>query len=122
MLVVVLPLMTILTVLAALVSLLRTRGVDDKPHKSLEEMLPLLKTGDIVLMCGVGMGGAVIRVMDRAKYSHVGIIVRDPWIDCPCVWESTGNSAGVFAACSTPLGQTLHLCTCTYSIYANETT
>lgn len=75
--------------------MLRTRSVNDKPHKTLEEMLPLLQTGDLVLMCGVGIGGAVIRVLDRAKYSHVGVVVRDPWIDRPCVWESTGNSASM---------------------------
>ena len=82
--------------LYCLLYLPRTKDVDDKPHKTLEEMLPLLKTGDIVLMCGVGVAGAVIRVMDRAKYSHVGVIIRDPWIDYPCVWESTNNSASMF--------------------------
>ena len=53
-----------------------------------------LKAGDILLSCGIGVGGAIIRVADGSPFSHVSVVVTDPYIDEPCIWESIGNSGG----------------------------
>ena len=68
--------------------------VSDQPHKSMEEVMRNLKAGDVVLSAGLGLGGAIIRVADGSVFSHVSIIVDDPYIDEPCIWESTPNSTG----------------------------
>ena len=50
-----------------------------------------LKTGDIVVSSGVGVGGAFMRITDQSIFSHASIIIKDPYIDQPCLWESIGN-------------------------------
>ena len=68
--------------------------MSDKPHKSMEEVMSNLKAGDILMSSGIGVGGAIIRVADDSPFSHVSVIITDPYIDEPCIWESFGNSAG----------------------------
>ena len=53
-----------------------------------------LKAGDIVLSAGLGVTGALIRVVDGSPFSHSAIIVEDPYIDEPCIWECTVNTTG----------------------------
>ena len=72
----------------------RTDDVSDKPHKSMEEVMSNLKAGDVVLSAGIGVGGAVIRLADDCIFSHAAIIIKDPYIDEPCIWEAIGNSGG----------------------------
>ena len=76
-------------------SVYRTDDVSDQPHKSMEEVSVNLKAGDILLSAGIGVGGAIIRVADGSPFSHVSVVVNDPYIDEPCIWESFGNSAGL---------------------------
>ena len=70
--------------------------VSSKPHRSLEETMKDLKTGDIVVSAGVGVGGAFMRITDVSIFSHASIVVRDPYIDQPCLWESIGNDEGLY--------------------------
>ena len=68
--------------------------MSDQPHESMEEVMRNLKAGDVVLSAGIGAGGALIRVADDCDFSHAAIIVHDPYIDEPCIWEAIGNSGG----------------------------
>lgn len=70
--------------------------MSSQPHKSLEEILKDLKTGDIVVSAGVGVGGAFMRVTDVSIFSHASIVVKDPYIDQPCLWESIRNDEGSY--------------------------
>ncbi len=70
----------------------RVSDVSDQPHKSMEEVSVNLKAGDILLSAGIGVGGAIIRVADGSDFSHAAIIVDDPYIDEPCIWESNTNT------------------------------
>ena len=72
----------------------RTADVSDQPHEDMEEVVKNLKAGDVVLSAGLGIGGAFIRVADGSLFSHAAIIVEDPYIDEPCIWEAIGNSGG----------------------------
>ena len=67
-----------------------------KKHVLLDDIIPELGTGDIVLMSGVTQGGAIIRLFDHAEFSHVAMIVKDPYMDRACLWEAAGNSGSKF--------------------------
>ena len=58
-----------------------------------------LKAGDILLSSGIGVGGAIIRVFDDSPFSHASVVVTDPYIDEPCIWQSIGNSGGWCVMC-----------------------
>ena len=66
--------------------------MSDQPQKSMEEVMHNLKAGDILLSAGIGVGGVIIRVADGTNFSHAAIIVDDPYIDEPCIWESNTNT------------------------------
>ena len=66
--------------------------MSDQPQKSMEEVMRNLKAGDILLSAGIGVGGVIIRVADGTNFSHAAIIVDDPYIDEPCIWESNTNT------------------------------
>ena len=51
-----------------------------------------LDSGDVVLMSGITTGGAIIRIFDKADFSHVAMVIKDPKISKPCIWEAAGNS------------------------------
>ena len=55
-----------------------------------------LQTGDVVVSAGVGVGGAFMRITDVSIFSHSSIVVRDPYVDQPCLWESIGNDEGLY--------------------------
>ena len=43
------------------------------------DILPDLKTGDIVLTSGATTGGAIIKLFDNSQFSHVGIVSLSPF-------------------------------------------
>jgi len=52
------------------------------------EMRDFLMTGDIVLFHGLGWESGLIRILEQSQWSHVGMVVRTPEIECPLFWES----------------------------------
>lgn len=81
--------------------------VSEQPHKSMDEVMAELKTGDVVVSAGVGVGGAFMRITDRSIFSHASIIIRDPYIDQPCLWESIGNDEGWYPCMGFSFGSTM---------------
>ncbi|MCP5143142.1 MAG: hypothetical protein H6926_07820 [Chromatiales bacterium] len=55
----------------------------------MQELLPTLHTGDLVLFSGRGMVGRAIRFLTGSHWSHVGMVVRDPEDGRLLVWEAT---------------------------------
>jgi len=53
-----------------------------------ESIRDTVDTGDIVLFSGKGGASAVIQLLTRSKWSHVGMIVRQRDWDMVLVWES----------------------------------
>lgn len=39
-----------------------------------DDLAPKLQTGDIILFTGATSSGAIIRLFDKAEFSHVGIV------------------------------------------------
>jgi len=48
-----------------------------------------LETGDMLLFSGRAFGSRVIQLASRSKYSHVGVVLRDPQLDIVYCWDST---------------------------------
>lgn len=46
-------------------------------------------TGDIVLFHGLGWENDIIEVVELSQWTHVAMVVREPEIDYPLIWEST---------------------------------
>lgn len=53
------------------------------------EIRDTLMTGDIVLFHGLGWESDIIQVVELSQWTHVAMVVRDPEIDYPLIWEST---------------------------------
>lgn len=47
-------------------------------EQRLDDLLPTLHTGDLVLFSGCGMVGRGIRFLTASYWSHVGMVARDP--------------------------------------------
>ena len=71
--------------------------VDNYPEQpvSVDELLPLLSTGDIILFRGCGTSAWWVRLWEMCNYSHVGMVHKrvldghsEPTV---CVWESVGH-------------------------------
>lgn len=58
-------------------------------HTPYEAVRPHLQTGDIVLFSGSGLVSEAIKLFTRSKWSHVGMVVKDPVTDTVLIWEST---------------------------------
>lgn len=69
----------------------RTTIAKDRPHQLLDDMLPTMNTGDIVLMCGVSVMRGSVRVGEGGNFNHVAIVIKDPLVGAPCLWESFDN-------------------------------
>ena len=50
-----------------------------------------MNTGDIVLTCGVSIMRASVRIGEGGKFNHVAIVIKDPLVGAPCLWESFDN-------------------------------
>lgn len=53
-----------------------------------------LKTGDIVLFSGKGLFSTIIKAVTLSKWSHVGMIIREPISDMVLIIESTTLNKG----------------------------
>lgn len=67
-----------------------------------DDLAPSLDTGDVLLMCGNGVGAHLIRLLLWTNYSHVGIVHRREFADASgqmvselCLWESAGHDDGL---------------------------
>ncbi|MCB1734995.1 MAG: hypothetical protein KDI89_07475 [Gammaproteobacteria bacterium] len=56
---------------------------------SLTALLPILRTGDLVLFSGRGMVARSIRFLTNCHWSHVGMVVHDLQADRLLIWEAT---------------------------------
>lgn len=57
--------------------------------RSFDEIAPWLETGDLVLLCSVGLPAWIVKTFTRSEWSHVGIIERryTPEGDYIYLWE-----------------------------------
>ena len=69
----------------------RTTITKDRPHQLLDDMLPTMNTGDIVLMCCVSVMRGSVRVGEGGNFNHVAIVIKDPLVGAPCLWETFDN-------------------------------
>jgi hypothetical protein len=53
------------------------------------DVLPRMRTGDLVLYAGKGVFSASIKRLTRCKWAHVGLVIRDRPADLPQLWEAT---------------------------------
>lgn len=51
-----------------------------------------LKTGDIVLFAGKSGTAESIKWVTLSRWSHVGLVLRLPQYDYPCLWEATTDA------------------------------
>ena len=51
-----------------------------------------LKTGDLVFFSGAGLVSGLIKLFTKSQWTHVGMVVRIPYIDSVLLWESTSLS------------------------------
>ena len=55
---------------------------------SLEELLPRLGTGDIVLFSGKSTPSSIVKRLTWSRWNHVGMVLRLPERGRPVLWES----------------------------------
>ncbi len=55
-------------------------------------MLQELKTGDIVLFAGKSGTAESIKWVTLSRWSHVGLVLRLPQYEYPCLWEATTDA------------------------------
>ena len=70
-------------------------GVSRGSHlHNIDELLPTLKTGDIVLFQYEGLTCTLIQLFTRCPWSHIGMVIRTPALanNQPLIWESTYHS------------------------------
>ncbi|MDO9175199.1 MAG: hypothetical protein Q7V62_10375, partial [Actinomycetota bacterium] len=72
-------------------------------ERAIDELLARVESGDLVLFSGRGFVSGAIRVFTRSRWSHVGMVVRDPSSGEVLLLESTVTEESADVALGRPV-------------------